>query len=223
MTPSAVSDGSSSPAVEEQRHFAGTKRVSDAHKRQEHFRPPPTASSSSLTSMNFGGGAVDSAASAMEPFDAIELSRTSGQSQAAMYAAQGPTPGEQYYTQQYPISDGSPFQQGLSPIPPHAPPPDSIDTLAAHPLDMQPMYSMQSMMYNQALSNLSASLMQTPSPPQQPGPPSAQAQYPVPPVDNMEVLLNSLGVNGFVPDVQDNRGMLSMWSAAPNSFEYVID
>lgn len=215
-TPSTTaSDSPTSPIVDEQRHFAGTKRVFDAHKRQEPFR---TTLSSSLTSMNLNGS-VDPASSVMEHFYTTSVVGDPGQPQTAMYSAQDSVPSQQYYPQQYMVPGASSFQPGLSPVPPHASQLPGMNSHGGQPLDMAPMFSMQSMMYDQVLSNLSASLMQpsTNSATQQPDS-AAEARYSVPREENMEVLMSSLGIDAFAPDMTDN-GMLSMWSAAPNGFE----
>lgn len=205
--------------IEQTRHFAGTKRVSDVQKaRQDQFR---SALSSSLSSMHLNGSA-----NTVPPI-------TESYTPSPSSAETSPTP-TYPSTDQQPISVSDDYYSSLfASMPPNPasfypgpfgmrrdlPDDASLNRQGGQPLGMDPMFSTQSMMYDQVLSNLSASLMQAPSPPAlPPQDPSASAQY-APSLDDQDGYMIPLNGQGSVPDFAADPNALSMWSAAPNGLE----
>ncbi|KAI0682880.1 fungal-specific transcription factor domain-containing protein [Cytidiella melzeri] len=211
-TPSQSGPEPSPSPANEPRHFAGSKRAGEAQARQtSQSLSPPQAN---------------------QPMDTQPRSS----SQSSMYRASPPhveanqlpvlqpaqpmvrrMNGEASYSN-LPRDIYSMDTPSFGPGPSTSQPPmENMQPQAGQPLDMDPMFSMQSMMYDQVLSNLSASLMQPaqPHPTQSTGP-----QYVHPPDENLDEWLRmaSLGAGAFIPDAADSVSQ-SMWSAAPNGFE----
>lgn len=225
-----------SPPAEMPRHYAGTGRVAGARKaRQDQFR---SALSSSLSSMHLNGSATAASPPASEPF--VSSQANADASRAPTYSPNDRPPVSAapngYYTAAFASIPPSTASFNTTPVTPlqldgpqhqaqqpHAPPAPNGQQ-AGQPLGMDPMFSTQSMMYDQVLSNLSASLMQTPSPPaMQPHDPTAASastptQY-APSLDDYEGYVASLTGQAYVPDFAADPNALSMWSAAPNGLE----
>jgi hypothetical protein len=209
-------ESSPSPAIGS-RSFAGTKRAGGARARQTHHDASSLSPTPSLSNQTLDTPSPPSTQSTMYtaplpilrpvqasihpathtmPLAANDESRYTGSSRSTY------TMGATY--------DGNPSTSQSSG--------GNVQPQAGQPLDMDPMFSMQSMMYDQVLSNLSASLTQpmTDTSSQSTGP-----QYVHPPDENLDEWLRmaSLGAGAFLPDPSDNDASQSMWSAAPNGFE----
>lgn len=217
-------DSSPSPASEP-RHFAGSKRVGEARARQtsrsaSSLSPTPVqpsqpseaqpASVQQSTIYNGTASIVEPALPTVEPMAqpiVVPLNDGSSYGNRNLYTADTPA----YASGSSTGPTGPALVNGMQPQ-------------AAQPLGMDPMVSMQSMMYDQVLHNLSASLMQpASSAASQPPTQSTGPQFVHPPDENLDEWLRmaSLGADAFMPDAPENLAQ-SMWSAAPNGFECVF-
>lgn len=208
------------------RRFVGAKRVSDAQKaRQDQFR---SALSSSLSSMHLNGTS-NITSSASESYGPPPSSADAGHAPAYSSHDQPPVSAinDGYYSAILASipPNPAPFDTGVPAMPSGGSPNTTMNSQGGQPLGMDPMFSTQSMMYDQVLTNLSASLMQSPSSPtvQQHEHAAASAQYSsVPPTQDFDGYMASLNGQVLVPDFVSfaaDPNALSMWSAAPNGLE----
>ncbi|KAI0741238.1 fungal-specific transcription factor domain-containing protein [Irpex lacteus] len=205
-------ESSPSPASEP-RHFAGSRRVGEAKARQT------SRSNSSLSPTPQVHQVMDTPPPPSLP-------------QASMYSASSsiidttPVPVPQHAQPiTLPVNGFSMgnASYGAGPSTSHGQM-NNPQLQTGQPLDMDPILSMQSMMYDQALANLSASLMPQagPTAQQQQTSQTSGPQFVHPPDENLDEWLRmaSLGAGAFSPDATAETASQSMWSAAPNGFEW---
>ncbi|KAI0337248.1 hypothetical protein BDW22DRAFT_1364333 [Trametopsis cervina] len=234
-------DSSSSPASEV-RHFAGSKRVNEAKARQSSssLSPVPSQLSQSIDTPPPQPPAIPQLYQHAQR--AMDASQIANQTPPHSHPHSTPmnvsterdyNPPQNLYNS--PTSyDPGPSRAAMQQQPQAPPAPMStLQVQGGQPLQMDPMFSMQSMMYDQVLSNLSASLIPpgaastSASAPHLPTDPSSAPtggggpQFVHPPDENLDEWLRmaSLGAGSFMPDTGENPP-LSMWSAAPNGFEW---
>ncbi len=204
-------ESSPSPASEP-RHFAGSRRVGEAKARQT------SRSNSSLSPTPQVHQVLDTPPPPSLP-------------QASMYSASSsiidstPVPVPQHAQRiTLPVNGFSMgnASYGAGPSTSHGQM-NNLQLQTGQPLDMDPILSMQSMMYDQALANLSASLMPQASPTaqQQQTSQTSGPQFVHPPDENLDEWLRmaSLGAGAFSLDATAETASQSMWSAGPNGFE----
>ena len=207
--PTSVSGPESTPSpASEPRHFAGTRRVGEAKARQnsrsasslsptprvQHVMdtPPPPLPQASMYSAS---------PSMIEPSHAPVHQHT----QPIALPVNGFSLGSASY------AAGAPTVQA---------PMHNLQVPTSQPLEMDPLLSMQTMMYDQVLSNFSSLMPQT-EPSASHGNHTSGPQFVHPPDENLDEWLRmaSLGAGAFSPDATADNASQSMWSAAPNGFE----
>lgn len=233
--PETPESGSSPSAAstDEPRHIAGSKRVSAVTRPLDRQRstlqqPPQAPSPFAATSMNETNGTQH------VPVNSVDMDIANGSlGQVTGAAASGfaPALGGWYGYEtadarpanMFGNTNGAPAQQMPAAAPANA------------PFELGQMFSTQSMMYDQVLSNLSASLGETPpgagqvpsqaplpyAQPPQPQTPTEQQQRASPMTpDNFTDLLASFGENygAIFPDFNDGTLNFSTWSNIPQGF-----
>lgn len=221
-SPSTPSSGSASTPSDEPRHIAGSKRVSHSQQQQQQFQPPPQHQQqySPILPGSSGGDAFVPVRPRTTLGDTFSLPvHTDELGRLPLHPTADPA-----------LAYGNTgWASDFGPLPPAPPPngPPNITmqqmappdvNMAPQTMSMDPMFS--SMVYDQVISNLSASLAPAAMMPQH-YPSSVDPQRAPLPSENFEQIMQSLGSDAgsvIMPDYAEN-GALSMWTSAPASFE----
>lgn len=219
-SPSTSSSGTASTPSDEPRHIAGSKRVS--HSQHQQQLPPPQQHQQQFSPILPGSSGGDAFAPMRAPTtlgDTFSLPvHTDELGRLPLHPTADPS-----------LAYGNTGWSDFGSLPPAPPPngPPNIAmqqmappdvSMAPQTMSMDPMFS--SMVYDQVISNLSASLAPAAMMPQH-YPSSVDPQRAPLPSENFEQLMQSLGTDGgtvMMPDYAEN-GALSMWTSAPASFE----
>lgn len=214
-TPSS-SGHTGSPSVEEPRNIAGSRRVSHSQHHHQHSVQPyspvtPAPSNGGFTPISLPMTGADFAL----PVHSDELGRLPLYPTATGTLDPAMASGSTGWFSDFgtlPLPAGGP--QTAAP-PGQLAPPDVPMQVNGQPAEMDSVFS--SIVYDQVLSNLSASLAPAATAPMQ-YPAAVDPQRQPLPTENFEQMMFELGGDAATVMYPDN-GTLSMWSNAPAGFE----